>query len=423
MKTPLAIDGGAPHILQNFSRFKTIGHEEREAALEVLDSGELSGFLGAPGSSFLGGAFVKKFEMAAAEYFQSDYCVSFNSWTSGLIAAVGSIPDLEPGDEILTTPWTMSATAMAILHWQAIPVFVDISDEDYCLDVEKIREKITSRTKAILTVDIFGHSSNYTKLREICEEFDLILIGDSAQAPNAKHSENFVSKLADIGGYSLNKHKHLQTGEGGFALTDSLELATRMRLIRNHAESVVGSIPDFNLANMIGYNFRLGEIEAAMAGTQLKRLNNTVLSRIDRAKSIIGKLTNLSGLKLPSENYIDNSVFYMIPMRVEDSLPWDRERIVQALRAEGVPALIEGYANIHQLPIFQHKIAYGTQKSPWINGSARATEAAQTCPVAEDLFTKSFLGIHMCTFEFENQEIDLLVGAFEKVWQHMLESK
>jgi len=418
----LAIHGGQPHIVEKFARFKTIGPEERVAALEVIDSGELSGFIGAPGPSFLGGKHVKQFEELAADYFKSNYCVSFNSWTSGLIAAVGAIPDLEPGDEIITSPWTMSATAMAILHWQAIPVFVDISPDDYCIDVSKIREKISPRTRAILTVDIFGYPSNYTALRSICDEFNLLLIGDSAQAPNAKHGEDFVSKLADIGGYSLNYHKHLQTGEGGFALTDSLELADRMRLIRNHAESVVSSKPEATLTNMIGYNFRLGEIEAAMAYPQLRRLESTVESRVSIAKSIISQLESLQGLMFPSKEYQASSVFYMIPIQLDEGLPWDRREIVRALQAEGVPALIEGYANIQKLPIFEHKIAYGSHLNPWSLGSGENSTSAHNCPVADRLFSNTFLGIHNCTFEFNSDEIKKFVGAFFKVWEFMLEA-
>jgi perosamine synthetase len=420
MNSQLAIHGGQPYITEKFAKFKTIGSDERAAAVEVIDSGELSGFIGAPGPNFLGGKYVKRFEELAADYFQSDYCVTFNSWTSGLIAAVGAIPNLEPGDEVITSPWTMSATAMAILHWQAIPVFVDISIEDYCLDVWKIREKISPRTKAILTVDIFGYPSNYTELRKICNEYGLLLIGDSAQAPNAKHDESFVSKLADIGGYSLNYHKHIQTGEGGFALTDSPELADRMRLIRNHAESVMSARPEDSLVNMIGYNFRLGEIEAAMASPQLSRLESTVNSRIDKAKLIISKLENLKGLLFPSHEYQNGSVFYMIPIQLDEELPWDRGEIVSALQAEGVPALIAGYTNIHKLPIFEHRIAYGSQMNPWSLGFSDTENAAQNCPVAEKLFTDTFLGIHMCTFEFDTSEIEKFVGAFHKVWEAML---
>jgi perosamine synthetase len=418
----LAIHGGEPHIVETFGKFKTIGPEERAAAVEVIDSGVLSGFIGAPGPNFLGGKYVKQFEELAADYFKSNYCVTFNSWTSGLIAAVGAIPGLEPGDEIITSPWTMSATAMAILHWQAIPVFVDISSEDYCLDVSKIREKISPRTKAILTVDIFGYPSNYTALRSICNEFNLLLIGDSAQAPNARHDGEYVSKLADIGGYSLNYHKHLQTGEGGFALTDSVELADRMHLIRNHAESVVGSKPDTKLMNMIGYNFRLGEIEAAMASPQLRRLQSTVESRVSIAQSIISKLESLRGLIFPSKDYQANSVFYMIPIQLDQSLPWSRAEIVGALKAEGVPALIEGYANIQKLPIFQSKIAYGSQANPWSLGSGINSTATHDCPIADKLYSETFLGIHMCTFDFDAGEVDKFVGAFFKVWEYMLEN-
>jgi dTDP-4-amino-4,6-dideoxygalactose transaminase len=194
-----------------------------------------------------------------------------------------------------------------------------------------------------------------------------------------------------------------------------------MRLIRNHAESVVGSTEEVNLTNMIGYNFRLGEIEAAMASTQLSRLEKTVQSRIDSAVSIIKELKNLKGLVFPSDDYISNSVFYMIPIRLNNDLPWNRNKIIDALRAEGVPALIEGYTNIHKLPIFTRKVAYGTHMNPWKSGSGTDALMVPSCPVAEELYSTSFFGIHMCTFEFNAQEVELFVAAFHKVWNYMLE--
>jgi perosamine synthetase len=141
-RSGLALLGGKKTIREPFQRYIPIGKEERQAAVEVIDSGVLSRFLGVWHDDFYGGERVKKFERECEEYFGIRNAVTVNSWTSGLVAAVGAI-DIEPGDEVIVSPWTMSASATAILHWNAIPVFADIDRETYCLDVSSVEANIT----------------------------------------------------------------------------------------------------------------------------------------------------------------------------------------------------------------------------------------------------------------------------------------
>jgi perosamine synthetase len=414
----LAIHGGQKLITGEFKKYNSLGTEEILAVNRVMGSGILSGFLGSPGKQFLGGENVLEFEERAARFFGSNYCVSFNSWTSGLTCAVGSIPDLQPGDEVITTPWTMSATAMAILHFNAIPVFADIDPVTYCLDPLKIEELITPRTKAILTVDIFGKASDYVAIRKICDRYGLFLISDSAQAPGAKFEGQFVTKLADIGGYSLNYHKHIQCGEGGFALTDSKESAERMRLIRNHAESVVQNNTDLSLGNMIGHNYRMGEMEAAIASEQLKKLEKLVAGRINAASYLIHRLNKFPYLDLPVVDDSKSNVFYFLPIRYTPQENVSREKLYEALVGEGIPGLQRKYTNIHRLPIFTTLQAYGNHNFPWslaAEGSTK-TYGEGKCPNAEKLYDFEFLGIHMCSYEFTKEELDLVISAFHKVW-------
>lgn len=253
----LALLGGEPLIGTPLTLLKAMGEEEVEAAAAVVRSGVLSAFIGAPGEFFLGGPQVRAFERKAADYFGVKHAITVNSWTSGLIAAVGAI-GIEPGDEIITTPWTMSATAMAILHWNALPVFADIDPETFNIDPVKVEALIGPRTRAILAVDIFGQSADMAALRAIADRHGLKLLGDTAQAPGSLIDGKFTGTLADIGGFSLNYHKHIHCGEGGILVTDDDRLAERLCLIRNHAESVIKSDVPSDLANMIGYNFRMG---------------------------------------------------------------------------------------------------------------------------------------------------------------------
>jgi perosamine synthetase len=419
----LAIHGGPKAIETPFRRYNPIGSEEAEAAKRVIDSGILSRFLGSWHEDFYGGPKVREFERACERFFGAKYAVTVNSCTSGLIAAVGAI-GIEPGDEVIVSPWTMSASATAILHWNAIPVFADIEAETFTLDPKSVEANITPYTKAILAVDIFGHSADMDALRAIASRHGLKLISDSAQAPGALYKGRHAGTLADVGAYSLNYHKHIHTGEGGILVTDDDRLAERMRLIRNHAESVVGDKGERNLANMVGYNFRLGEIECAIGIEQLKKLDRLVATRQRAAERLTRGLEGLPGLRTPVAKPDCTHVYYVYPMLLDAAaLGVSRDRIFQALTAEGVEGLGSRYVNVHLLPMYQHKTAYGSKGFPWRSDICRrdVDYSRGICPVAEELNDSSYLGYLMCLNELSDGEVDLLVAAFRKVWSHMEE--
>jgi perosamine synthetase len=414
----LALHGGTPAITRPLGLFHSVGEDEVQAASEVIRSGVLSAYIGAPGEYFMGGPRVKALEAQAAEYFGVRHAVAVNSWTSGLIAAVGAI-GVEPGDEIITTPWTMAATATAILHWAAIPVFADIDRRTFNIDPASVERLISPRTKAIMAVDIFGQSADMTALREVAWRHGIRLLTDTAQAPGARIGDRYAGTLADIGGYSLNYHKHIHCGEGGIIVTDDDQLAERTRLIRNHAECVVQGGEPAQLANMLGYNFRMGEIEAAIASVQLRKLAPRVASRQRAAAQLNEGLRGLAGLTTPQVAPGNTHVYYVYGLTVDaQQLGVTRGRIAQALRAEGVPGLFEGYQNIHRLPLFQHKIAYGTGGFPWTSpyASREVSYGPGTCPVAEELHAASFFGINLCMHDYAPADVQLVIDAFRKVW-------
>lgn len=418
----LALHGGHPVIAQPLEGFKSMGAEEEAAVVRVVRSGILSAYIGAPGEGFMGGVEVKSFEAKAAHKFGVKHAIAVNSWTSGLIAAVGAI-GVEPGDEIITTPWTMSATAMAILHWNAIPVFADIDRATFNLNPESVRRNITPRTRAILAADIFGQSADMDGLRAIADEYNLKLLTDTAQAPGSMRSDGYTGTKADIGGFSLNYHKHIHCGEGGILVTNDDQIAERLCLIRNHAESVVpASSSAKDLANMIGYNFRMGELEAAIASEQLDKLEERVRDRQRVAAELDAGLIGLEGLATPYVPPYTDHVYYVYGMVLDtEKLGVSRDRIGDALRSEGVPGVSTAYQNIHRLPLFMQKIAYGTQGFPW---SLRAGErdfayGVGTCPVAEELQDRSYLGLAICMNQLPSADVAQIVEAFHKVWRNM----
>ncbi len=421
MHEKLALLGGTKTITKSFNRYNPIGLEEVQAAKEVIESGVLSQFIGAWHEDFLGGPKVREFERDCAAYFGVKHAITVNSWTSGLIAAVGAI-GIEPGDEVIVPPWTMCASATAILHWNAIPVFADIEPDTFCLDPKSVEANITPYTKAIMAVDIFGHSANMDVLMDIARRHNLKVISDTAQAPGALYRGKFAGTLADVGGFSLNYHKHIHTGEGGVLVTNDDSIAERLQLLRNHAEAVVGDKGVSDLSNMVGYNFRLGEIECAIGIEQLKKLNGFVASRQRAAERLKAGLAGLAGLRTPVVAEDCTHAYYVYPLVLDlEQLQVPRATIMAALQAEGVQGLAGRYQNIHLLPVFQKKIAYGSNGFPWNSELCRREVSYEKgiCPVAENLNDHSYLGLAMCMHELDEADIDLITKAFHKVWAQL----
>jgi perosamine synthetase len=364
IKDKLSLLGGEKLIVKKFLSYNSLGEEERLAVNQVMDTGILSNYLGCWDEKFYGGEKVREFESDCADFFNVKHAITVNSWTSGLIAAVGAL-DINPGDEIIVSPWTMCASATAILHWNAIPVFADISAETFNIDPVSIEKNITARTKAIIAVDIFGQSADMAAIMDIADRHNLKVISDTAQAPGALYKGKHAGTLAHIGGYSLNYHKHIHAGEGGIIVTNDDQLAERMRLIRNHGEAVVGDKQEPNINNMLGYNFRLGEIECAIGIEQLKKLPRIIKCRQALAEKLTAGLSNLKGLGLPQVLDDCTHVYYVYPMTIDSSLLGvSRDVIADALEAEGL-SVFRRYQNLHLLPMYQNKIAYGSKGFPW----------------------------------------------------------
>jgi perosamine synthetase len=222
--TKLALLGGTPVQNDPIPWVNTMGEEETRAVVEVMKSGLLSGFMGRAGDYFLGGPKVKQAESAFAEKFGVAHAVSVNSATTALHAAIAAC-EIGPGDEVLVTPYTMVATASAILMNNAVPVFVDICPQTYNLDPNEIEKWISPRTKAILVTNLFGLPGQLREIVAIARKHGLYVIEDNAQSPGATIDGKPAGSFGDLSIFSLNYHKVIHSGEGGLVLTNNAELA------------------------------------------------------------------------------------------------------------------------------------------------------------------------------------------------------
>ena len=265
-----------------------------------------------------------------------------------------------PGDEVLTTPWSMSATAMSILRWGCIPKFIDIEDKTFSINPDLVEKEITSRTKAIMVTNLFGHPAHLKKLREIADRNKIYLIEDNAQSPLAKEFGQCSGTIGHIGVLSFNYHKHIH-GEGGCCLTSDKNLAERLQLLRNHGEAVIENDNKTNFTNIIGSNFRMTEIQAAIGLVQCEDINKHISKRVEIAEFLSNQVVNISGIQEPIVRNDCNHVYYCWGIKIdENNLGVSRKFCHKALNAEGFPHGVGYIKPLYQLPLFKKKIAMGS---------------------------------------------------------------
>lgn len=423
----LALLGGKPVRTKPFPAYAVIGEEEKRAVAAVLDSGILSKYLGTWAPDFYGGPEVQGFEAEWAALVKAKHAVAMNSCTSGLYAAVGAI-GAGPGDEVIVSPYTMMASATAALVFNAVPIFADIDPETYTISAATIAPKITKRTKAILVVHIFGQSADMDPIMELARSHGIKVIEDCAQAPFATYKGRSVGVLGDIGVFSLNYHKHIHTGEGGMCTTNDDDLADRLQLIRNHAEAVVEKKGTKNLVNMIGFNFRLGEIEAAIGRCQLKKGPRLVAERQANVRTLEKKLAGLPGLRMPKVGPAKDHVYYVHPLDYDEAVTGvSRDLFVKAVRAELPPTGLReqegalmgaGYVKpIYLTPVFREMTGYGTVQCPFrcphYDGAVSYHD--KLCPNAERAHFERVITHEMMRPPMTEQDLGDVAAAFHKV--------
>jgi perosamine synthetase len=413
----LAILGGTPILSKPLTPYSSMGNEEIEAVNKVARSGRLSSFIGAWCDDFDGGPEIRGFEKEWTEKFSCKHAISVNSNTSGLIAALGAV-GVSPGDEVIVPPYSMSATVMAPLFYGGIPVFVDIEPNTFCLDPNLVRAAITPKTHAILAADMFGHPAALSELRALADEHGIYLIEDAAQAPLASEAGRLAGTIAHIGVFSLNYHKHIHTGEGGMCCTDDDDLALRLRMIRNHGENVVEPLHVEDITNLIGFNFRMTELSAAIGRAQLLKVDQLVEERQAIAERLTSSLQGLKGITPPVVRQDCRHVYYVWCARHDAAAAGvSRATVARALAAEGLP-ISEGYVKpLYMLPVFQRRIAIGRNGWPFTLTNRRYEKGM--CPVVERMDEHELIEFCTCSFQLNEDELSLVIEAFHKVYSQL----
>jgi perosamine synthetase len=424
MADKLALLGGKPIRTELFPAYNTIGKEEEDAAVAVIKSGNLSQFLGVWHEDFYGGPKVRAFESAWADYVSVKHAVTVNSNTSGLIAAMGAV-GIQPGDEVIVSPYTMSASAIAPVVYGGVPVFADIDPNDFCLSAATIEKAITPRTKAILAVQIFGQSADMDPIMALAKKHNLKVVEDCAQAPGSTYHGRPVGSLADIGVFSLNYHKHIHTGEGGVLTTNSDELADRLRLIRNHGENVVGPMKFAgNKLNTWGFNLRMPEIEAAIGLEQLKKLPKLIEERIAIADEFTTRMRAYPGITPPFVRKNSKHVYYLHACKLDaQKAGLSRDNFVKAMKAELPSSHLRetnhligaGYVKpLYLQPIYQERISNCSFNCP--RYTAKVNYEKGLCPTTERMHFEELFSHEFIRPGMSKADIDDVFRAVDKIF-------
>ena len=315
-----------------------IGEEEIEVVVRVLKSGVLTHGLGA-------GPMVTKFEKEFADFVKAKHAIAVNSGTGALHSALAA-SGIRPSDEIILPSFTFVSTAEAIVFISAKPVFVDIEPETYNVSPEKIEKAVTKKTKAIMPVDLYGLPADMQPIREIADKHGLLIIEDAAQAHGATYRGKPPGAFADAACWSFYGSKNMTTGEGGMITTNNDEIAETMRVIRSHGEK------EKYESTMLGHNYHMPEISAAIGCAQLQKLPRFVARRQENAERLSEKLKNTKTLQLPNEPKGCKHSWYLYTVRLKNANEKEREKIVDALKQNGIDAFVCYRHPIHLMPYY-----------------------------------------------------------------------
>ena len=307
-----------------------IADDEIDEVVKVLRSGFIAQ-----------GPKVAEFEEKFAEYLGVKHAVAVSSGTTALHLALLAA-GIGPNDEVITTPFTFAATGNSVLHVGAKPVFIDIDNKTYNLNPENIENAITDKTKAVMPVHLYGQPAEMDTIKQIAEDHDLIVIEDAAQAHGAVYKGKKAGSLGDMGCFSFYPTKNMTTSEGGIITTENEEMAEKARVLRSHGES------ERYTHVVLGYNFRMTDIAAAIGIVQLKKLDKFNEKRIANAKYLTERIDKINGITAPFVSADVKHVYHQYTIRVGKSR---RNELMEFLNSRGIGTGIH-----YPKPIYKQKL-------------------------------------------------------------------
>lgn len=432
----LAILGGVPVRKAPFISCPMTNQLEKNLVQEVLKKKNFSKYIGATSPTlemelllssedaarinsnwhYLGGPQVRKFASEFSKKFNCRFSIPVNSATTGLSVALAA-SGLEPNDEVIVPGLSYTASGTAPLLFQFIPKFVDVDPRSFCIDLNAVQRAITAKTRAIMPVHLLGNMCNMDKLLKIARRHKLIVIEDASQAPGSKWKNKFAGTIGHAGVFSFQQSKNIMTGEGGMIVTNDPFIAKKCRLISNHGEVVMELASSKNeLKNIVGSNFRMPEICAAIGIAQLSKIERINSWRNKNATYLINRLKKIAGL---------------VPQKIDKNVSWachvlsflfkkeffgiDRNLFVAALRAEGIP-VGTGYTRaLYENPIFLKKIAFGSKGYPWFRSQSSVKYKKGQCPVIEKLINEEFLWFYQISYPSCIRDMEDIGAAIEKI--------
>ena len=347
------------------------------------------------------GPKVAEFENAVAGYVGTKYAVAVSSGTAALHCAMYAL-DIGPGDEVIVSPMTFAATANCIVFQGGKPVFVDIDPETLLIDPSKIEEKISDKTKAIITVDYAGQPCDYDRIWTIAKRHGLKLVADGCHALGADYKGKKVGSLADLTAFSFHPVKHITTGEGGMITTNDPGLAQRICIFRNHGintdhhQRAKRGHWFYQMVDL-GYNYRISDIQCALGISQLDKLEEWIARRHEIASHYNKAFSKMPTVKPLAVQDDVSHAYHLYVIRVDmKRLRMTRSKLFSVLHTEGVGV------NVHYIPVYLHRFyreRFGT--------------APALCPVAEAAYEEIVsLPMFPC---MRDAEVDEVIGAMHKV--------
>jgi len=304
------------------------------------------------------GKYLEKFSQKFANFCGVKYGVLTTSGTTALHLALSAL-NIKQGDEVIIPTFTMIATAFAVLYTGAKPVLVDSEPETGNIDVSKIKEKITPKTKAIIPVHIYGHPCDMDPIMKLAKKYKLWVIEDAAEAHGAKYKNKMAGGIGHLGCFSFYANKIITMGEGGAVVTNNQKIAQRLNLLHDLAHS-----PEKRFSHIeIGYNYRLTNLQAAIGLAQLEKAREYIEARRRNAQLYNYYLKGIKGLRLPVEKKWAKNVYWMYGILLEKSFPVNRDELMNILAKEGIGTRAF-FVPMHKQPIFKKIDLVGKEKFP-----------------------------------------------------------